>query len=141
MLGVENPILMRANEVNLADDEEMICFAEFGEARAYRLSEFRLQASKHLVHDQVGSVSIVVIHCDLSGCTRVFQAQSANIRVGGITMSKQLVLRVDDKLFPLDSREIPLDEIEFVVTTWKQWRELHPDTLVYLGDSQKQPLD
>lgn len=139
--GVTAPKLVPASSVHLAADEVVIGVKESGQARAYLARAFHGDPAKHLVRDQLGEATVVVTHCDRNGCTRVFKAPSADVRVGGWT-GEELELLVDDVRYPQDSQQIPLDDVSFVVTSWKQWRDENPGTLIYSGGSEtkSQPL-
>src|SRR5204863_2028339 len=89
-------------------------------------------------------------YCDISGCTRVFRETPGqdllSLRCGGLTYvsrftrKKEMALMVGDRRLPHSSKEIPFDELPFVVTTWGEWQKEHPNSPVYLGRPGRTPM-
>jgi hypothetical protein len=135
--GISNPMLVSAEQSGLLDSEIIIGVVAMGQPRAYLRSAFDSLPEKHIVNDMFGSVPVTIAHCDRTRCTRIFTSSkpggSMNIRCGGLLASQQMVLLVDEQRFALTSEDIPLKDIPFVVTTWKEWLATHPETTVYIG--------
>lgn len=135
--GLRNPLFVPANLARLFDDEMIIGVIVAGEARAYLRRSFDNLPRNHVVHDKFGSVAVVVTHCDRTRCTRVFAARDdqgdLDIRCGGWLIEQEMALLVGGKKFPHSSRELPLTDLPFVVTTWKEWQQAQPKSVVYLG--------
>jgi hypothetical protein len=135
--GVVNPLVFNAMDAKLPDDELVIGVTVNGESRAYLRGAFERLSTRHVVNDVIGSIALTVAHCDRTGCTRVFAKEAAkgplDVRIGGFTVDDGLFLIYDGQRYPQTAADIPLDEIPYVETTWRQWRLDHPHTLVYLG--------
>jgi hypothetical protein len=95
----------------------------------------------HIVNDLIDEVPITVTDCDLVDCARVVTAPQRGVpldlSVGGIDANRQLLLLLDDDRYPQLSDQLPLDDYPFELTTWGEWRESHPDTLVYVGQADE----
>jgi hypothetical protein len=137
MEGVRDPEMVPADELMLEDDEVVIGVVAYGQARAYLSRAFAKRPNLHVVHDQFGLNPVAVTHCDRNGCTRVFTGkqgeQALDLRCGGWLPVQEMSLRVGDREYAQSSPEIPLADLPFVVTTWKDWRQQQPGSLVYLG--------
>jgi len=153
---VQQPPALSAAAVRLADDAEVIGVAAGGRHRAYALDAFVYWTKRHVVNDVVGGVPITVTHCDLTECTRVFTAPDRDgpldVSVGGWGgrfEESGLLLRVGSTRYrqttgePLKDGDppFPYAPAEYVRTTWKRWREAHPDTDVYVGELPVTPAD
>jgi hypothetical protein len=138
--GIRNPLFVPANLASLVDEEMIIGVIVAGEARAYLRRSFDNLPRKHIVHDKFGFVTVVVTHCDRTRCTRVFSAKDdqgdLDIRCGGWLIEQEMALLVGGTKYPHSSPEIPLTDLPFVVTTWKEWRQAQPKSMVYLGDTR-----
>lgn len=134
--GVKHPKLVTADEVIIRDEDLVIGVSVGGESHCYLGHSFDQNPNNHLVLDRIGSTFLVVTHCDRNRCTRVLKNNGAtDVRLGGWD-GTNLVLLLDDVSYAQDSDQIPLDEIPFVVTTWKTWHDTHPDTVVYTGENK-----
>jgi hypothetical protein len=135
--AIENPPLEYAAEVALDDEAIVIGVVVNGEARAYLRDAFAMNPRLHVVTDSVDSTSLAITHCDRNGCTRVFTGpeltEPGSIRVGGWRVDQTLRLIVNEQEYSQTSPEIPLAEVPFLELPWGMWRELFPDTLVYVG--------
>ncbi len=135
--AVENPPLDHADEVSIDDDAIVIGVVVNGETRAYLREAFEDHPDRHIVTDSIDETPIAVTHCDRIRCTRVFTGpkleDAKNIHVGGWRFDQTLALIVDDKECSQKSPEIPLADVPFLELPWGMWRELFPDTLVYVG--------
>ena len=137
--GVSDPLLVSVAKVLLPDDEIVIGVTVVGEARAYLRLAFEQGPNSHVVNDLFGAVPVTVTHCDKTRCTRVVTAESRDasldIHCGGWLVQQEMSLLVDGKGYPQSSKEIPLKDLPFVVTTWKEWLQANPTSVVYLGQS------
>ncbi|MBC7852965.1 MAG: DUF3179 domain-containing protein [Pirellulaceae bacterium] len=139
--GIVSPHLFAGDRNRMTDDAVIIGVVQSGEARAYLLSAFffRGTPSVHIVNDVFGAIPITVTHCDQKECTRVFTSDQVpgeplDVRAGGMTLHHQLALLIDGRRYSQGSEKIPLQEVDFVQTTWKEWRQEHPQSKIYLGD-------
>jgi hypothetical protein len=139
--GVNDPRLVTAVESGIKDDDIVIGVVAFGESRAYLRSAFDGAPDRHIVNDKFGSVPVSITHCDRTRCTRVLTSDtlqnSINIRCGGWLAVQEMALLVDSTTYAQSSQEIPLEDLPFVVTTWKAWVSTHPGALVYVGKQQE----
>jgi hypothetical protein len=144
--GVTAPPLCAADDVDLDGDARVIGVARDGETRAYLIEAFEVHRvtrpedlGAHVVNDILGGQSIAVTYCNRTHSTRVLTAGSGaehrqhpiDLRVGG--WFNGMVLVLDGVRYHHHSTRLPLDDVEFVTTTWKEWRTEHPKTLVYTG--------
>jgi hypothetical protein len=136
--GLRQPPAVRADEAMLADDAPVIGVVADGRPRAYLVSAMRSMSS-HVVNDLVGEVPVTVTYCDRTDCIRTFSAKSRGepltLGVGGWS-NGGMELRLDERNYPQESAEVPLDDFEFERTTWGEWRERHPETEIFVGENR-----
>jgi len=134
---IERPVLVPAADARIDDESIVIGIVVDGEPRAYLRDAFALGPLNHIVRDTIQSTSVAVTHCDRILCTRVFMSRDPSnpwsIRVGGWRDDQTMDLIVNGSRFSQKSPLIPLADIPFSEATWGQWRQKHPDTLIYLG--------
>jgi hypothetical protein len=140
--GIDFPKMVTPDEVELREKQEVLGVVVAGQARAYPLFSMR-GTRDHVVNDHVIDESgrrkpFTVTYCDLTECTRVFEAEDdrddASLRVGimglrdgGLALTwKQKGYKQTEDLEGL--RDYPHER-----TTWADWKAAHPDTLVYAG--------
>jgi uncharacterized protein DUF3179 len=135
--SIENPPLEYADDVVLDDDAMVIGIVVNGEARAYLREAFEMDPHRHVVTDSIDSTPVAITHCDRIRCTRVFTgpelADAKNIRVGGWGLDQTLSLLVNEAEYSQKSPKIPLADVPFLELPWGMWRELFPNSMVYLG--------
>lgn len=137
LAGVRDPVMIPAEQVMLDDNEIVIGVVAAGESRAYVRHAFADRPDRHIVHDQFGSLPVAITYCERTDCTRVFAGKpgedSLDLRCGGWLPVQEMSLLVGEREYAQSSSEIPLADVPFVVTTWKEWRQSKPDSLIYLG--------
>lgn len=140
---VEDPILVEADAATIEEEDVVIGIVVNGEPRAYLRDAFHGNPYRHAVSDTIDSKSVAITHCDRIHCTRVFISPQENekldLRIGGWREDQTMELIVNDEGFSQKSEEIPLADLPFLELPWGHWRELFPDTLIYLGDSAGDP--
>jgi len=108
-----------------------------GRHRAYLVHAFEGMSS-HVVNDLVGETAISVTHCSLTRCTRVFTTDKRgaviDLCLGGWENNK-MSLRFNGVHYAQTSSDIPLADFPFEATTWRQWKAAHPDTDIYVGET------
>jgi hypothetical protein len=142
--GIDRPPTVTAAESGLADDAEVIGVSSEGQHRAYLVKAFE-GPTRHVVNDLVGGVPVSVTHCDRTDCTRAFTGPRRDaplpLATGGVVRD-HLLLRTregfyfqetGESMVPGEDKRLPYSDLPFVRTTWKAWREEHPDTDVYVG--------
>ena len=160
IIPIDSPPLLGASEVDelgdnfrtrfLVSDSELIGVVIDGEARAYPL---RILQWHEVVNDTVGDTPICVIYHPLSETMTVFRrpllAPEGNpMLFGSSGLVLDCCLLIHDRLgrgnrsreslwLPTEGRTISgplmglaMDLVPFQLTSWKKWRETHPDTKV-----------
>jgi hypothetical protein len=158
--GVANPRIADSASAEMMKDQEEVLGVEVdGKARAYRLSVMR-DITKHIVNDQINTLPISILYCDISDCSRVFAGRRADgplpIRQAGV-MDGEMIVKISGVHYRQSSgesvagpEEAPTDALRrlsfpyrsfpFSRTTWGDWKRRHPETDVYTGeDSQPKP--
>jgi hypothetical protein len=142
--GIERPPVLSASSAPLEDSEEVVGVVVGGKARAYRLSALTDMAD-HIVNDVVEDRPISVTYCDKRQCIRVFTAEGTGTEALPIGQAGlwnyQMVIQVGRDSYlqesgdPLDpeARPFPYQQYPSQRTTWREWRESHPETEVYAG--------
>jgi hypothetical protein len=129
--GIVQPAVEPATSAAVPDTAEIIGVVVNGCARAYCISEMHNPLA-HIVNDVIDRVPVTVTFCNRSGCARVLTKPDVvdrplDVGVGGFA-DGQMLLHIDSRNIPVDSRDIPLQDLEFETTTWFKWKSAHPDT-------------
>lgn len=132
----------------IPEEEPVIGLEVNGKARAYprRLLEYH-----EIVQDILGGESIVGTHCNFSGVAAFYEATVNNIAYefgtsGFLYRSNKLLYDKSTKSLwqslsglpvvgPMVGGNAGLKPLPVVITTWKAWRDLHPDTDVLSPDT------
>jgi len=128
----------------LADGETVFGIAANGEYRAYPQ---RILDWHEMANDSVGGQPIALSYCTLCGSAIAYGTRAAGNRT--ILFGSSGLLYRSNKLMydeatlslwsnltgepvggPLAGQEISLPILPLTVTTWRQWRERHPETTV-----------
>lgn len=141
--GPSRPPTVTAAEATIADDAKVIGVEAGGQFRAYHLEALR-RLTQHVVNDVLNDVPVTVTYCDLSGCVRAFTADQRgtplSIMIGGLDSGELLVL--DNGVFYFqrtgkariaDYPDLPYPPYPVTVTTWKKWRDAHPETDLFVS--------
>ncbi len=143
--GIQEPRTQPAAEAKVPDDEQVIGISSAGKHRAYLVSAFG-GTYRHVVNDRLGDVPITITYCDRTQCTTVFTSDNRgaplHLALGGFEKGRML-LRINGGYYYQDSAKPIADGFEdfpypthpFTKTTWKLWRQAHPDTDIYVGVS------
>ncbi|MDR3632203.1 MAG: DUF3179 domain-containing (seleno)protein [Isosphaeraceae bacterium] len=150
--GIREPPTVPAANSPIPEDEDVIGISVGSRARAYRLKAFG-HPTTHIVNDLVGDVPITVTYCDANQCTQAFTHSTRGVPLdisqgGQMRRSQEMIIRADGHGFRQRSLQFepqaglaevpptfPYPTHPFTLTTWKKWREAHPDTDVYMGVS------
>jgi Protein of unknown function (DUF3179) len=139
--GIDHPKTLPAEKAHVQDQDQVIGVEVDGKARAYLISAFS-GIQHHVVNDVLGGQAVSVTHCDITHCTKVFSDPGSqevlSIACGG-RRGDSLLLLARGGFFVQDSGTslvpggpaFPFPELPFVVTTWGQWKQAHPNTDVY----------
>jgi len=142
MPGIRKPATVPALAAHLPDDEPVIGVTVGERHRAYRVAALAPMIS-HVVNDVLGDTPVTVTYCNRSDCAEVFTADRVGqpLDVWSAGYVDGLMLRMDGQFFmqktrlPLDGgRQVPLELMKHTRTTWKEWRDAHPDTDVFVGE-------
>ena len=141
---LDKPTIVNAKEAKyLKNDNKVFGIVINNEARAYPQ---RVLAWHEIVHDKIGGVDITMTYCTLTGTPIPYGSEvGGKIRKFG---SSGLVYQSNKLMFDLESltlwttmdgkpvlgeladSDMALKAYPVVTTTWKEWRELHPNTTV-----------
>ncbi len=144
--GVTQPTLAQPNDPRIKDTMRVIGIVVDGRAWAYSVKALGIPsvgmfkmayASRHVVNQLIGNTAVSITYCDASRCARVFyrpnQTHWLNLGVGGV-FHGQMLLCYEGKQYLHQSQDVPLPDLPYEVTTWKRWKERHPDSQIYLGE-------
>lgn len=140
--ALSDPRMVAAADARyLSDDDRVLGVDLNGEARAYPI---RILDWHEVVNDRIGTQNFVVSYCPLCGTGMVFASNAAGgslqFGVSGLLYNSDVLLfdRATESLWsqilgkavtgPLKGTELP--QLPAAHTTWRSWRERHPDTLV-----------
>jgi hypothetical protein len=145
--GVHGPPTVPAEAAKLSGDDDVIGVEVNGKARAYTVRALS-RVMQHIVNDELGGVPISVTYCDLDRCTRVYtshrRSEPLDIALTGFLARKGMILKIEGVDYQQQSgdptepgphvRPFPYEDQLWVRTTWRQWKQLHPETDVYIGE-------
>jgi hypothetical protein len=135
--GVTGPITWSAEDVKLPDAVRVIGVSAGGRHRAYLVTEMA-EPARHVVNDVLGNTPVGIVYCDRADCVRVYDG-ATGLGVGGYLTegdSVCMLLTHGGHRYRMDTGAefdgagpaLPFASGEPVRTTWKAWREEHPDT-------------
>lgn len=129
-------------EPNLVDESPVFGVVINGDARAYPQN---ILVWHEIVNDVVGGESVAVTYCPLTGTAQGFYRGEATFGVSGQLINANLVMfdRTTESYWPqILAQGISgphegdyLDEFQVIWTTWRRWRETHPETRVLSEDT------
>ena len=145
--SIDDPLFAPVSESQFMSDSDTVIGLEInGDARAYPLF---ILVWHEIVNDTVGDVPVSVTYCPLCYTNQVFErvidgkevefGTSGKLYNSNLLMydrltesywSQALGLAVKGELTGTQLNLIPFD-----VITWKDWKELHPDTVVLTTDT------
>ncbi len=140
--ALDDPDLVPAAKADfLVAKDRVLGVAARGEARAYPI---KILNWHEIVNDELAGQPIVVTYCPLCGTGIVFDAHVAGrtleFGVSGLLYNSDVLLydRQTESLWSQIAKEaiggplrgVPLAALPATHTTWRAWREAHPETLV-----------
>ena len=134
--GIDDPEVLRANQVDLPSNREIIGVEAGGKYYALLL-EALVDPRQHVVNLPTDQGSVSVTYCDIQDCIRVLESPfdtPVPLRIGGLNEEGELVLLLNGDRYDQTSPDVPLVDIEYSRSTWGAWKSLHPDTLIYVGE-------
>ena len=154
--ALDNPALISAQEADYLDADDLVFgVAVNGDLRAYPL---RIMDWHEMANDVVGSVPVSLSYCTLCGAgvlydgrvgdrtftfgSSGFLMRSNKLMYDRNTFSLWNQLTGEPVLGPLAAADIRLKTLPVVVTTWGDWTEQHPDSLVLdINTGHKRPYE
>ena len=149
---LKNPKMISAKDATwLQDDNVVFGVAINGDVRAYPK---RILAWHEMFKDRIGGLELAGVYCTLCGAlvlydttvdgthyelgTSGFLYRSNKLMYDHATKSMWSTLTGKPVVGKLVDKNIKLKSLYVVTTTWKEWRNLHPDTQVLSLDTGHQ---
>jgi hypothetical protein len=143
--GITQPPALSPSDIPWKGEDEVVGVSLNGQSRAY-LVDALSQPYHHVINDMIGQTPVSITYCNISHCARAFTRDGArgplDIAVGGQHNLEGLLLLVDGARFhQADLRPyepghgpatFPYQPLPLTVTTWRKWKELHPDSMASL---------
>ena len=129
-----DPRLAPAAEVSLNPAEAVIGVVIDGSARCY-LQRAMSDLEANVLNENRTARPYCVTWCDRTDTVRVFAGrggEALELRTGGFSDGRMLLLH-SGQMFPQDSAELPYEDLNFVRTTYGEWVQEHPESLVFSG--------
>jgi hypothetical protein len=143
-----HPRAVPAGASRLGDEADVIGVSVAGRHRAYPVRAFR-QGTRHVITDNVAGFPVAVTFCGIAQCAQAFMGSRGDAPLG-VSVSGfdgdydwgGMVLRVGRWHYahgtglPMEqgAPAFPYARTDFERTTWKKWRDAHPDTDVYMDE-------
>ncbi len=137
---LETPAMMESPErelvtidrINLPDDAVVIAIEIAGESYAFP-KLFMEGIGDHIVTDVIGNLPIAVTYCNETECVRVFADQTSDRNIDlqqqGL-LNGGLAVILDGQVYEQDSKEIPLEDYDYELKSWSEWKKENPQGLV-----------
>lgn len=146
---LRSPKMIEAKEAKYLDDENIVFGIEVnGDARAYPK---RIMAWHEMFVDNVGDTNVAGVYCTLCGSMILYNTEhdSVNHQIGTsgfLYRSNKLMYDKETQslwntlwgtpvIGPLADKEIELERMSVVTTTWGEWKKRHPQTKVLSLDT------
>jgi len=134
--GMIAPVTLTAEEARVTETDEVIGITVGAEHRAYLVHAFAPLGQK-VINDLINEIPITVTYCDIHERARVFTSRERGeyLTVGlGGWRNKEMFFYFDNIRFGQSSKNAPLPDYPYIITTWGEWLEEHPNSRIYLGD-------
>ena len=139
--SIDEPVFFKAGKASLRAGDRVLGVYENGVAKAYPI---KILNYHEIVNDEFNGKPVVVTYCPLCGSGIAFDAEidgeHLDFGVSGLLYNSDVLLydRQTESLWsqleykaisgPMAGKE--LEVLNTANTTWKNWREKHPETLV-----------
>jgi len=145
--SIDNPQFVNASEADFVSDDDVVIGLEInGDTKAYPLS---ILVWHEIVNDNVGDTPVAVTYCPLCFTNQVFDrtinGQEVEFGTSGKLYNSNLVMydRLTESYWSQalgtaivgELAGYELEKIPFDVITWKDWKTLHPESLVLSTDT------
>lgn len=126
------------SQFEISEEESVIGLMFNGRPRAYLLRSFEVHGPSmpedlagHVLMDATGSETLCVTYCDRTRVARVLRAgvrseTMPEVRVGG--WDQGLMLIVAGARHRQDDQALPLEDVEFQIMKWGEWKRKHPQS-------------
>jgi uncharacterized protein DUF3179 len=144
--SLDNPNFVNAAQTRLHDEDRVLALERNGIAKAYPL---RILNWHEIVNDRFGDEGVIIIYCPLCGSGTASKAKvagnSLQLGVSGLLYNSDVLMydRQTQSLWsqilsqavtgPMKGTTLPA--VAVTHTTWADWRQRHPDTLVLSMDT------
>ena len=140
--SIDRPQFLPANQAIFMKDEDWVLgLVQNGIEKAYPI---KIISWHEIINDEFGKDPILVSYCPLCGSgvayKRTIQGMGVEFGVSGILYNSNLVMydrvtrslwdQIEGKAIVGGSTGLTLEMVPLSQTTWKIWREQHPNTLV-----------
>jgi hypothetical protein len=135
--GIRQPKASPADQVRLADQTEVLGVTAAGKCRAYELGTFA-SSNTRLINDLIGDVPVTVAYCMKPKRQRAFTSDQRGLPLEVWVVSDgredRVVCKIGEIAYTMNlgNPSLPLKELPVTRTTWKNWKQDHPDTDVCL---------
>lgn len=145
--GLRTPPVLPAAKAGLPDEASVVGVVVDGKARAYAIQALSSPA-QHVINDLVSERPVSVTFCDKTSCAKVYAGKKPgeplDLTVGGFYRDG-LLLRYQTGMYRQETGEsmqpnapgLPFEAYPFERTTWKAWKQKHPDTEVFTGAAKE----
>lgn len=148
MTPPENPRVLDPAEADklLKPDDYVLGLVHNGQARAYPRDAI---SRPHFYTDQVGGQDLTISYCILcnSGIGFKNELQGKPLNLECITAynnniiyrdknSGNFIQQLDGKVIYGPAKGTVLDSLPVIITTWKEWKALHPETKLYYAPAK-----
>ena len=134
--GMIAPVTLGATEARVTGTEQVIGITIGAEHRAYLVDAFAPFGQK-VVNDLINGIPITVMYCDIYERARAFtssdRGEYLTVGLGG-WMNKEMFFYFNNIRFAHSSSNAPLPDYPYIITTWGEWLEKHPESRIYLGE-------
>lgn len=145
--SIDDPVFVNVQESNFMSDSDTVIGLEInGETKAYPIF---ILVWHEIVNDRVGGIPIAVTYCPLCYTNQVFEriidGQEVEFGTSGKLYNSNLLMydRLTESYWSQalgiavkgELSGYQLNLIPFDVITWKDWKSLHPETLVLTTDT------
>lgn len=144
--SIDKPVFLSPDKSPLQDQDRVLGLMWNGVAKAYPIN---IMNWHEIVNDQFGKEPVVITYCPLCGSGVAFEAQvggeALQFGVSGLLYNSDVLLydRKTESLWSqLLSRAVTgkmkgtrLRMLPLMVTTWAEWQQLYPETVVLSRDT------
>ena len=120
------------DETELPDAAEVIGVEVNGQSYAFP-KKYMSGVGDHIASEVFGGLPVAVTYCNESECVRVFSNRQSSSRIEleqfGL-INEGLAVKFQGKVYAQESNDIPLEDYDFTVVSWLEWKAANPSGLV-----------